>query len=93
MLEYDEILSLPDDVADVDAADDIRTIDEVLAASAASSAETASSEGGVLVDLDMIVRPEQFSRFFNGVEGQVKEAGFAGSGLKDESENLFMGQN
>jgi len=81
LLEADEILALPD--LPHDPVDDIRTIDEVLAANAQASEEDAASEGGVLVDMDMIVRPEQKARFFN-VKGQGNEAAFAGSGLKDE---------
>jgi len=81
LLEADEILALPD-LPD-DPIDDIRTIDEVLAAGASASEELAASEGGVLVDLDMIVRPNQFNRFFN-VKGTGNQAAFAGSGLKDE---------
>ena len=83
MLESDEILALPslDDVAA-----DSRAVDEVVAGNAESAAAAAAAQGGILVDGDMIVTPEQYGRFFDDNDG--KTSGFAGSGLKDESQFL-----
>ena len=77
-------MSLP---ADIGAADDWRTIDSVIAANEAASIVEANKQGGVLVDGDMIVTPEQYSRFFD-VKGDTKQTAFAGAGLIDESRVL-----
>jgi len=55
----------------------------VIAANAAASIVEANKQGGVLVDGDMIVTPEQYSRFFD-VKGDAKQTAFAGAGLIDE---------
>ena len=78
-------MSLPPNIG-VDSDNDGRTIDEVIAADAAASARTAAAQGGVLVDMDMIVTPRHFARFFNVSGDASKDAAFAGSGLVDEGE-------
>ena len=80
-MEYDEILALP---PNLDNGDDDRTIDEVIAAGAADSAKAATEQGAILVDMDMVVTPEQYGRFFDD-DGNGKHTAFAGAGLRDES--------
>jgi len=80
LLEFDEILALP---PNLDNGDDDRTIDEVIAAGAADSAKAATEQGAILVDMDMVVTPEQYGRFFDD-DGNGKHTAFAGAGLRDE---------
>ena len=81
-MEYDEILALPPNENEDDY--DPRSIDEIISSSASASAKRAAEAGGVLLDMDMIVTPEQYARFFDGY-GKGKHSAFAGAGLIDES--------